>query len=192
MNGVIDATEDKVRFVRWVFVTFLAALAAGPVSAADAPDIRKSAEAFYAAYRKTQPVGVPAGKNLALYRPVVSSRLFTLLQRTRAAEVEYGKKNPDSPPMVEGDLFTSLFEGASRYRVEDCQSGERTATCQVELTYVDSRDRKAQRWRDKLFLVKEARGWRVNDIEYGGTWEFMHRGRLQELLESVIKDSQKP
>ena len=186
------ASRVDFRFARWVFVTFLAALAAGPVSAADAPDIGKSAEAFYAAYRKARPGGVPAGKNLSIYRPVVSSRLFTLLRRAGAAEVEYGKKNPGSPPMVEGDLFTSLFEGASRSRVEDCQSGESTATCWVELTYVDSRDGKAQKWRDKLFLVKENRRWRVNDIEYGGSWEFMHKGRLQAVLESVIKDGRKP
>lgn len=173
-------------------MTFLAALAAGPVSGADAPDIRTSAEAFYAAYLRTRPAGVPAGKDLALYRPVVSRRLFALLQRAGAAENEYGKKNPDSPPMVEGDLFTSLFEGASRYRVGDCRSAERTASCRVELTYVDSRDGKTQKWRDRLFPVKEDRGWRVNDIEYGGTWEFMHKGRLRKVLESVIKGSREP
>ena len=28
----------------------------------------------------------------------------------------------------------------------------------------------------------------VEDIEYGGDWQFMHKGRLRELLRRVIRD----
>lgn len=177
--------------MRRMLTSFTAALllASGPLWADEDPKVRQSADAFYAAYLKAPPEGVPAGSELARYRRVVSSRLFALLGRARAAEDQYARKNPDSPPMVEGDLFTSLFEGASRYHVEDCRSTEGAGTCRVELMYIDSRDGKRQKWRDKLFLVREGRGWRVDDIEYGGTWEFMHKGRLREVLESVIKDA---
>lgn len=36
--------------------------------------------------------------------------------------------------------------------------------------------------------MKEAPGRRMGDVEYGGNREFMHTGRMQELLRQVIKD----
>jgi hypothetical protein len=193
MERVCNAAEGDVGFVRSAFVTLLAAILAGLACAADASGVKRSAEEFYEAYRKVEPSGVPTGKDLARYRPVVSRDLFALLERAGAAEEAYAKKTKnESPPLVEGDLFTSLFEGASRYHVEDCQAGTKAGTCHAALTYVDPSGGKSQEWRDTLYLVREDGGWRVNDIEYGGTWEFMHKGRLVDVLESVIKDSKRP
>jgi hypothetical protein len=39
-----------------------------------------------------------------------------------------------------------------------------------------------------VFLVKGASGWAIDDIEYMGDWQFMHKGRLRDLLAQVIKD----
>ncbi len=45
-----------------------------------------------------------------------------------------------------------------------------------------------RRGRGKVLVVKEAAGRRMSDVEYGGNREFMHTGRMQELLRQVIKD----
>ncbi len=51
-----------------------------------------------------------------------------------------------------------------------------------------SRDKSTQEWKGKVLVVKEAAGRRMSDVEYGGNREFMHTGRMQELLRQVIKD----
>jgi hypothetical protein len=182
-----------VRFACAAPVTLLAVLGAGLAFAVGPPDIKKCAEAFYEVYRTVEPSGLPTGEDLARYRPVVSRQLFALLERAGAAEAAYAKRtHNESAPLLEGDLFTSLFEGASRFRVEECQYGPAEGTCPVALTYLDPAGGKPQDWRDTLVLVKEKDGWRVSDIEYGGTWEFMHKGRLTDVLRSVIKDAERP
>ena len=88
--------------------------------------------------------------------------------------------------MVEGDLFTSLFEGASAFTVLSCDS--RTGSCLVELSYLDPESKAPTTWQDKVYLVKDSPGWLVDDIEFLGNWQFMHKGRLKELLKQVIEE----
>ena len=182
-----------MRIGRIALGVLLSSLLPCAILGADRAGIKRSAEAFYSAYRQAEPAGVPTGKDLARYRSVVSKPLFALLERAGAAEADYATatKN-ESPPLVEGDLFTSLFEGASRYGVEECHESGPSGTCRVELTYFDANAGKPEKWHDTVFLVLEGGAWRVSDIEYGGTWEFMHKGRLTEVLAGVIKDSRIP
>jgi len=48
------------------------------------------------------------------------------------------------------------------------------------------------KYSSRLRLVQEREGWKVDDIEYGGDWQFMHKGRLRELLEDVVRESRSP
>jgi len=182
-----------VRSARSVGTALLASLSAAVATAGDTTGLRTASERFYQTYLKTKAAGVPVGDDLARYRAVVSSGLAALLERAGAAEAEYARRTRnESPPLVEGDLFTSLFEGASRYLVEGCQPKAPGGTCRVALTYLDRAGGKPVEWTDTVVLVKESGGWRVSDIEFGGTWEFMHAGRLVGLLESVIAAGQGP
>ncbi len=162
------------------------------VSAGDRGQIaRQAVSAFYDLYLETgSSSGVPTGRQLLRLKPVVSKDLFSLLTRAGRAEAYYKKKTKgESPPLVEGDLFTSLFEGASGYEVKQCDTRGVSAECIVELRYVDPNDKSVVSWTDKVFLVREGRRMVVDDIEYLGTWEFMHKGRLKDLLRQVIVDS---
>ena len=96
-----------------------------------------------------------------------------------------------SHPLVEGDLFTSSFEGADAFRVVSCQSQAGQGVCLVELTYIDPGDKSSFRWQDKVYLVKGPHGWVVDDLEFLGDWPFMYKGRLQARLKGVIERGKK-
>jgi hypothetical protein len=156
-------------------------------------DVRRAAVAFYEVYLEAKPTGVPKVEDLSTYENVVSPGLLELLDEAGVAEENYARMTDgDSPPLEEGDLFSSLFEGASEYRIESCEAKEESGSCSVALTSIDPRDGSSHEWRDRILLAKDARGWRVDDVEYGGTWEFMHKGHLRVVLEGVIRDSKNP
>ncbi len=153
-------------------------------------DINRGATAFYRVYLDARVSGVPSARTLASFAPVVSPSLLQLLQKGDIAEKHYARvTNHAVPPLVEGDLFTSLFEGAQSFAVQECHRGATgSATCTITLQHADAGGQAPTRWADKVFLIKQGRRWMVEDIEYGGDWQFMHKGRLRELLRRVIRD----
>jgi hypothetical protein len=172
-----------------VLSAMLVAIAPSALGAGDEQDAREGASAFYALYLRLHPSGVPTRKQQTQLRRVVSRRLAALLERAGAAERRYARETKgEVPPLVEGDLFTSLFEGASAFEVGSCESRAKTVTCLVDLGYTDPQDKSSVQWKDRAFLVRDQGGWTVDDIEYLGDWEFMHKGRLQEILKDVIAE----
>ena len=157
---------------------------------AEKQEASSAAGAFYKLYLKLHPAGIPEGKQLEEIKPLLSSSLRGLLNDAAAAEASYAKATKgESPPLIEGDLFTSLFEGAEASNVGACKSEQDAASCLVELSYTDQRDKSKIVWQDRVYLVRESGNWLVDDIEFLGTWEFMHKGRLKELLSQVIEEA---
>jgi hypothetical protein len=162
--------------------------------AAGNDEMSKVAGGFYGAYSTFHPSdGIPDAKGRAKYQPFVSPALDALLKQGNEAEAKFGKANKDSPPLIEGDLFTSNFEGATAYNVGACSGDAKTAHCAVALTYDPGRTNnpkdKPIAWTDTVYLVDTPDGWRVDDIGYGATWDFGNKGKLSETLHSVIRDS---
>ena len=152
-------------------------------------NLHHATTAFYRAYLETRPSGVPNARARAKFTPVISHTLAQLLERADAAERNYAKVTKKQlPPLVEGDLFTSLFEGAQAFSVEGCTRSAAATTCVAALRYTDASDQKTTRWTDKVYVVRNAGRWVVDDIEFGGNWPFMHKGHLKELLRKVIVD----
>jgi len=178
---------------------FLAAIAfallqSGAV-AADAPDAQAMVQVvtgFYQAHQSTTQDGIPDAATRAKYAPFVSPALEKLLADGDAAEDRYAKANKDSPPLIEGDLFSPNFEGISSFKVGACAADANGAHCKVALHYADAHPRPQDKpvdWTDTVTLVKTASGWRVDDIAYGGNWDFGNHGRLTDTLKSAIKNS---
>jgi len=46
-------------------------------------------------------------------------------------------------------------------------------------------------WQDRVYVIREPRGRMIDDVEYLGDWQFMHKGRLKTLLQDVIAESDK-
>lgn len=164
-----------------------AALTAAAGIAADSP--AKAVEGFYAVYSTFHPSdGIPDTAGRAKYAPFISTSLDKLLADANAAEIKFNKANKASPPLIEGDLFTSMFEGATSYKVGACKLSGAQASCAVDLVYDDRKDSPI-RWTDTVYMTKTKADWRVDDILYGGNWEYANKGRLGVTLRQVIADS---
>lgn len=173
----------------------LAALAVIAIVAGAAPCLAGGAtpqavtEGFYATYLSLKPSGIPDAKARARLQPFISPALDHLLIRSEAAEAQYRKATSEqAPPLVEGDIFSSLFEGATAFRLESCQTSDTGGQCRVALTYTAKGEAPTQ-WTDNAMLVRTAEGWRVGDIGYGGTWPFGNKGTLTENLKFAIENA---
>jgi hypothetical protein len=152
-------------------------------------DMTKTVTGFYGAYATFHPSdGIPDAQARARYELYISPALDALLAQGSRAEEKFGKANKNSPPMIEGDLFTSNFEGATSYKIGACSGDAKLAKCTVALTY-DNRKDKPVLWSDTVFLVATPSGWRVDDIGYGANTDFGNKGKLSETLHSIIADA---
>lgn len=165
-------------------------LAAASVSyAADTPE--STVTGFYSAYIKLKTRGIPAAKDLAEYRPYVTPELAALLKSADDAEIKYkADTKGEVPPLVEGDIFTSLFEGADSFKVLSCEEKGVSATCSVEFKNTNPGDGKTFTWKDSPVLEKGKSGWLISDIEYKGDWDFAVKGTMTGMLKGVIKEEQ--
>jgi hypothetical protein len=156
-----------------------------PAQAQDA-GLHAAAEGFYGVYKTFHPSdGIPDAKDRAKYAPYLSPKLDTLLQQAGDAQAAFLAKHKDSPPMVEGDLFSSLFEGATAASIGACTGDAQKGQCAADLRYEEP-GQKPTIWTDTVYLVNTPQGWRVDDIGYGGNWAFGNKGRLSETLGQAI------
>lgn len=157
--------------------TATAAATAIPAAAAES---RAVVEAFYAMHIKEDTSGVPEGEALARYQPYLSKRLNGLMLRALKERDEAIAAHPDEkPPYVDGDMFSSLFEGPTGFAV-----GASPDPAKLPVTFTNSQPgQEATHWTDTVLLVKEDGAWKIDDVEFGGQWEFASRGRLSKSLE---------
>ncbi len=175
-------------FAVWLLMSMLFPRAI--MAADDSGEIRRAVTGFYNLYIKIRPQGIPQQNELAKFRRYFSPELTQKLRRAQQAEQQYQKANHGAvPPLIEGDLFTSLFEGASAFRLLSCGARGDAAWCEIEFTAIDPKDRSLFKWKDKIYLVRQSHRWLLDDVEYLGNWEFMHKGRLKTVLGDAINDS---
>ena len=158
------------------------------LAADDNHDIEKAVGAFYKTYLEVQPSGVPWGKEEQQFRPHLSTSLSNLLNEAGHAAQRYDRATKEIPPIVESDIFTSLFEGAAAFKVLSCERKTAAGSCWVQFTYVDPGDKSSFKWKDKVHLIKDSRGWLVDDIEFFGDWESANKGRFKDILRRVIDE----
>ena len=125
--------------------------------------------------------GAPSAKELAALRPFITDTLargLALADSLRAADIV---RAPDEKPrFVEGDLFSSLFEGTTAFRILPATSAASPVLVPVEYTY--DRQPPTVTWTDTVVVVQQGGRWLVQDIRYGGTWAFGNKGSLLRQL----------
>lgn len=164
-------------------------LAAACWQPSDERQVKNAASAFYDVYMRVRPSGVPPREQQAEFKKFISIGLAGLLEAAASMEENSSREAQGGPPpRLEGDLFTSSDEGAVTYKIVQCEIQKPKAACVVELTNTDDRNRAKLAWKDRLFLVQDGDRWVVDDIEFLGDRQFMHRGRLKEVLKQVIEE----
>ena len=160
-------------------------LATSPAHADAAMDA--AAASFYRVYGSFHPSsGVPDAGGRARLAPVLSARLNGLLTAGAEANTRLHARMAAAPPLLEGDIFSSHFEGATSWSPAPC--GGEPVRCVVTLTFVPhSQGAKPVTWKDTLYLVRDGDAWRVDDVGYDAALAGGNSGRLSQTLAAAIR-----
>jgi hypothetical protein len=163
-----------------LLLPLLAACAAAP---GDSPE--HAIDGLYSALREGRVTGAPSAEQLDRLAPFLSDTLRALLDGARRMRDADAAAYPDEKPaFADGDLFSSLFEGPTGFRVVRVDSGSPHHRARVEFT--DERASPAPVWTDVVLVLQERGRWVVDDVEYGGNWDFAARGSLRHGLEIAL------
>lgn len=141
---------------------------------------------FYDAYLEAMPRGLPDDTTRAKLAPVITWSLERQLNEALQVQKKFAADMKDEvPPLIDGDLFTSLYEGATGFEIKTCKRMAAGADCIVALNYTE-KGGKPTAWTDTAILRQEKSGWRVDDIRYGGDWPFANKGSLKQSLKAAL------
>jgi len=168
-------------------IGFSAFAANAAPSGSDAAAMFQAATGFYGVYLTLHPSdGIPDATLRARFEPFISPALDSLLADGDAAEQRYVKATKNqAPPLVEGDLFSPNFEGATSLGIGTCVADAKGGHCPVAMVYDDRKD-KPIRWTDTVRLVNTPDGWRVDDIAYGK--DLGNKGSLTDTIRDAIAE----
>ena len=135
--------------------------------------------------------GLPTPSNMRRMRPFLSVRLAEAIEAARRYQADYvaahpAQKSPgggppiiNKPPFVDGDLFSSLYEGARAFEVVDIEPhGEDTWVSTVRFHY----DPDLDGWVDRIAVTRVDGHYGVDDVLYARTMGFGPKGKLSEVL----------
>jgi hypothetical protein len=168
-----------------------------PAVAADDPAI--AVGSFYDVYAVQHKTGggIPDATGRLRYSGVLSPDLNKLLNQAAAAQARTAARIKASGPkaavmpMFQGDIFTSLFEGATDWQVGECKGDGSAARCPIALTHVDPAVKgrpptRPANWHDILVVTHTPAGWKVDDVIYDAGYAFGNTGRLTDMLKMVV------
>ena len=140
---------------------------------------------FYAATIEQKVTGAPTAAQLATLAPYISDTLRSLLDAARRRSEADAAREPNEKPMfADGNLFSSLFEGPNAVDVvaDSARGDVRVAT--VRLTYNGANP--PVTWIDRVVLTQRDGHFLIDDVEYGGQWDFANKGSLHASLVAAL------
>ena len=140
------------------------------------------ANRFYQKYLELNVRGLPNEKELKLLSPYLTKELRMLFEKMQLEQKRFIAQNSADmkPPWIEGDMFTSLFEGAQSFKIGKVKRRSIYTDVSVNLEYKENGE--TSQWTDTLVLVKTKEGWRVWDILLKGDWQFKAGSSLRQML----------
>ena len=136
---------------------------------------------FLAMHQRLGNSGLPDAGSMNAYSAFLCPSLVSVLRDARVRQEQFRASKPDQkPPLVEGDLFSSLFEGPDSYSAAGSKLDGSRARVTMDLRHGEGSA--ATSWQDTMALELDDGIWCISDVEYGGKWPFANRGRLSETL----------
>ena len=136
---------------------------------------------FYGAYIEARPAGLPEGVALARLRPLLSKRLHALIVAANAYQEDFGRRHPDEkPPFVDGDHFTSVFEGPQTFEITRVVRKGKSHDVHVRFGGGEG----AAPWTDVVVVKKESGRFVIDDVRFSGAGKFNPAGSLVRTLQS--------
>ena len=169
-----------------------AAALAAPVADAATPAVAANNEPaqgpaavamdFLAMHQRFGNSGLPDRDSMNAYAAFVCPSLSEAIRAAQIRQEQFKASHPDEkPPLVEGDLFSSLFEGPESYAVTDTRIDG--AKAQVDLAMSHGEGAGTTRWTDTLVFDLDDGIWCLSDVEYHGKWPFANKGSLSRSLQ---------
>ncbi len=156
-----------------------------PPTNAELANAKKLAADFYEMHARFAGRGLPDPAAMNAYDAFLCPSLSSALGAARAKQAAFIAAHPgDKPPLVEGDLFSSLFEGSDNAQALDAVADGDGARVTVALAHGVGPG--ATRWHDDLVVHRDDGIWCVADVAYGGTWPLANKGTLTASLESAF------
>jgi hypothetical protein len=154
---------------------------------------KAQSQAVLAFYDKIIPIkegGIPPQSTIDQLAPLLSRSFTTALRAGLAAEARHAQRVQNAePPLVEGALFYSLFEGADRVKAVTPDRQTVGNAFLVSLEYGDPKDpMQFTQWQDRVYVSRERGRWVVDDLELLGGWPFGRRGRLTSILNDLVRN----
>ncbi len=178
----------------WPVVLFSAAFVlAGepaPPSTADRAELRQAATTFCTELRREIISGLPTEKQMETLGPVMTAGLRDAIGRARELQSKQMREAPeDKPDWIEGDLFSSSFEGVTSWEVGDVFTAPMVdGQVKVRQSCSDGAPQTVQ-WTDTLVFQKDGGKWLLDNIRLGGEWHFKSGASLRDSLPGGGKES---
>lgn len=140
-----------------------------------ADEAKDAAVGFYQGYSSIRGTagftGIPDEARLARLAPMITPELRDLFGGALREQARCAKQFPgDKPPWVEGDIFSSNFEGFTSFSAANSKSRKDGREVAIRFTYAEGKY--SVKWTDTLILQNEAGRWLVDDIYYRGHFAF--------------------
>ncbi|AWH89878.1 DUF3828 domain-containing protein [Limnobaculum parvum] len=147
-------------------------------------DPAMTAQKFYSQYFISGSVGLPTDTQLATFKPYISTNLYQLLEEAKKRQHEEIRQHPnEKPSLVDGDLFSSLFEGPTSVDIPSIPvlPSANSVTLQANFTRSEQ-GQSILHWTDEIKMVKQNESWVIDDLVYKGNWEFAAKSTLKKAL----------
>jgi hypothetical protein len=124
-------------------------------------EIKQIVEGFYSGYD---------GNFRTADTAMISNKLADLIRQAVEKEIDEAEKMKESetptdkPMMIEGDVFTSLYEGQDSVSIEKISMEGQVA--HVKVMFQNTKYN--YRWSDQIILIKENSKWKIDNVLYGG------------------------
>ena len=141
--------------------------------------------------------GVPDSLALDAVQPYLDSTLVRLLVEARHARDSVARLVPrEKPPFIDGDMFSSLFEGNTSFGIR--RVATRGDTTLAVMAFTNAMQPPTVKWTDTLVIVPRANAkpkspqFVIADLRYGASWDFGNRGTLVGSLRAALAPDSAP
>lgn len=134
--------------------------------------------------------GLPDAAQRATLRPLLTDGLTEALERAAVAELCANEQaRGQEPPLIQGDIFSSLFEKATAVVGIDQGAAEgRRLTYPFHFEWREPGAAEASvRWTDEVTLQAVDGRWLIDDFIHGGDWQFTVKGSMKKMLLDVAQ-----
>jgi hypothetical protein len=174
-----DRQNDFMKQVSAILM--IAAMVCAGHAAEDQATPAAAARRFYSELQGRKVRGLSQNKDWDAVLQFMTPDLSASFLRAQAEQADFIKRHPDEkPPWIDGDLFSSLFEGPQQFTPGRATVKGSTALVPMAFTYTEGGN--TTKWTDTLELAKTEKGWLVEDLHYGGGWDFSNKGTLSDAL----------